>query len=381
MAQQMVGQHAGDHCLGHRRGADADAGIVAALGAQFDLVAEAVDAAHRRQDRAGGLDHHAADDVLAARDAAQDAAGVVAEEDGRAVLHANLVSIFLAAHGGDGKAIADLDALDRVDAHQPFRKVGVELVVDRITQPDRNTGSHHLDHRAARAAALAHVVEIAFPALRRLAVGAPEGIVQGGVPVPLAAVDLLAAELDYGAAHLDAIAQDLAGDGPGGHAHGGLARRLAAAAAIVSHAVLLEIGVVGVGRAELVLDLRIVARALIDVVDVQRDRCARGEALEHAGEYPDRIGFLALGDEARLAGPALVEPDLDVGFAQGKARRRAVDHAADRRAVAFAPAGEAEEGAEATAGHGCRPPSYSPSKLPSSSAICLADEVLTMPTT
>jgi len=29
---------------------------------------------------------------------------------------------------------------------------------------------------------------------------------------------------------------------------------------------------------------------------------------------------------------------------------------------------------------GCRPPFYSPSKLPSSSAICFADEVLIMPT-
>src|SRR5262249_37776624 len=156
-------------------------------------------------------------------------------------LHAHLVGILLAAHGGDGKAVADLDALDGVDAHQPLGEIGIELVVDRIAQPDRYSGGHDLDHRPARAPPPSPIVEVAFPAVPRLAVGAPEGIVQGGVPAPLAAVDLLAAELDHGAAHLDAIAHDLAGDGAGGHAHGSLARRLAAAAAIVPHAVLLEI--------------------------------------------------------------------------------------------------------------------------------------------
>src|SRR6266849_6684037 len=69
VAQQMIGQHAGHHRLGHWRRPDADAGIVAALGPQFDLVAEAVDAAHRREDGAGGLHDQPADDVLAGRDA------------------------------------------------------------------------------------------------------------------------------------------------------------------------------------------------------------------------------------------------------------------------------------------------------------------------
>src|ERR671913_307896 len=350
MAQQVIGQHHGHHRLGDGRGADADAGIVTALGAQLDLVAEAVDAAHVVQDRTGRLHDQAADDVLPGRNPAQNAAGVVAEEGRRAVLHAHLVGIVLAAHRRRGEAVGD-------------------------------AGGHDLDDRADRAATLADVVEIAFPALCRLAVGAPEGIVRRGVPVPLGAVDLLGAELDHGAAELDAVTQDLAGDGAGGDAHRRLARRLPAAAAIVAHAVFLEIGVVGVGGAETVLDLPIVARALVDIVDVQRDRRAGGDALEHAGQDLHRVRLLALGDEARLAGPALLHPHLDVGFAQRDARRRAVDDATDRRPVAFAPAGEPEEGAETAAGHGCRPPSYSPSKLPSSSAICLADEVLIMPTT
>ena len=132
---------------------------------------------------------------------------------------------------------------------------------------------------------------------------------------------------------------------------------------------------------ELVLDLAVVAAALVDIVDVQPDRCTGRDALEHAGQDLHRVGFPALGDEARLAGAALVHPDLDVGFADRDARGRAIDDAADRRPVAFAPACEPEEGTETAAGHGCRPPLYSPSKLPSNSAICFADEVLIMPTT
>src|SRR5471032_2518598 len=351
----MVGQHAGHHRLGDRRGADADAGVVPALGAQLHLVAEAVDAAHRRQDRAGGLHGEPADDVLAGRDAAQDAAGVVAEEGRRAVPHPHLVGIVLAAHGGGGKAVADLHALDGIDAHQRLGEIGVELVVDRIAEANRNAGGHDLDHRTARAAALAHIVEIAFPALRRLAVGAPERIVARGVPVPFGAIDLLAADLHHGTAHAHVVAQYLPRDRAGRDAHRGLARRLPAAAAIIAHAVFLEVGVVGVARPELVLDLAVVAAALVDIVDVQRDRRARRHALEHAGQDLHRVGLLALGHEARLAGAALFHPDLDVGLGERDTGRRAVDHAADRRPVAFAPAGEPEEGAEAAAGHGRQP--------------------------
>ena len=45
-------------------------------------------------------------------------------------------------------------------------------------------------------------------------------------------------------------------------------------------------------------------------------------------------------------GRRAVQPGLDVGFAQGNARRTAIDHAPDRRPVAFAPAGDPEEMAE-----------------------------------
>src|SRR6185369_8007516 len=105
--------------------------------------------------------------------------------------------------------------------------------------------------------------------------------------------------------------------------------------------------------AELVLDLRIVLAALILVLDQQRDRRARRLVLEHAGENLHGVRFTALGHEARLAGLAAVEPVLDPLGLQGDAGRRAIDHAADRRPMALAPGGEAEQMTEAVVRHDC----------------------------
>jgi hypothetical protein len=49
MAQKMIGQHAGHHGLADRHRADADAGVVAALGHDVGVGALAIDRAARRQ--------------------------------------------------------------------------------------------------------------------------------------------------------------------------------------------------------------------------------------------------------------------------------------------------------------------------------------------
>ena len=106
-----------------------------------------------------------------------------------------------------------------------------------------------------------------------------------------------------------------------------------------------------------VADLRIILRALVDVLDLQRDRRAgRDQAagrlvLEHAGEDLHLVRLAALRGEARLAGPALVEKGLDLRLGDRDSGRAAVDHAADRRPVALAPGGDAEEMAEGVVGH------------------------------
>ena len=171
------------------------------------------------------------------------------------------------------------------------------------------------------------------------------------------AIDLVRAHLHQRAAHGEA-GHDLARHGAGGNARRGLARGGAAAAAIIVDAVFDVVGVAGVAGAVFVLDLGIVLGALIDVLDHQHDRRAGGHLLagrfvgEHAGHDLHRVRLLALGGEARLAWTALVEIGLDVGHLERNARRAAVDHAADRRPVAFAEAGEAEEMAEGVERHG-----------------------------
>jgi len=46
---------------------------------------------------------------------------------------------------------------------------------------------------------------------------------------------------------------------------------------------------------EQVLDLAVVARALIDILDQHADRRAGRTTFEHAGKYPHLVGFFALG--------------------------------------------------------------------------------------
>ena len=161
MTQIMIGDHARHHRLADRHGADADAGIVAALGDDLGLVAVAVDGLARGQDRGGRLHGEARDDRLAGRDAAEDAAGMVRQEERLAVIaHAHLVGVLLAGDRGGRKAVADLDALHGVDAHQRGGDVRVELAVDRRAEARRHALGDDLDHGADRGAALADAVEI-----------------------------------------------------------------------------------------------------------------------------------------------------------------------------------------------------------------------------
>src|ERR1019366_6763535 len=218
------------------------------------------------------------------------------------------------------KAVADLHALDRVDAHQGAGQIAVELGIDWRAETRRHAFRHDLDHRAAGRAGLTHAVEIRLEKLRLLGVRAEERIIADLVPVPARAVDFVRTHLDERAAHGQA-GHDLARDGAGSDPRRGLARRGAPAAAIIGDAVFDVVGVAGVAGPVFVLDVGIVLRALIDILDQQHDRRAGGDlAAVFAGEHPghdlSRVRLLPLRREARLAGPPLVEITLDVGFGQ-----------------------------------------------------------------
>src|SRR5207249_484040 len=101
-------------------------------------------------------------------------------------------------------------------------------------------------------------VEIIGPACRHALVRTPERVVFDGVPVPGRAVDRVRPDLHERAADANARTEDLARHRAGGDPRGGLARRGAAAAAIVADAVFLPVGVVGVAGAEAVGDVAVI---------------------------------------------------------------------------------------------------------------------------
>ena len=70
-----------------------------------------------------------------------------------------------------------------------------------------------------------------------------------------------------------------------------------------------------------------------------------------AGEDFYLIGFAALRGVTALTGAALVEKSLDFGLSNGKAGRAAVNNAANRRAMAFAPRCDAKKVAKTIVRH------------------------------
>ena len=151
--------------------------------------------------------------------------------------------------------------------------------------------------------------------------------------------------------HAGGEAENFFGDGAGGHAADGLARRGAPAAPVVADAVLDLVGVVRVRGAELLLHLVVGAGAGVGVAHKHRERRAGRAPLEEPGENFDLVLLLARRDEIALPGPAAVELGLDLGDRQRQAGRAAVDHHAHRATVAFAPGGDGKKFAEGV-GHG-----------------------------
>src|SRR6516165_11383353 len=164
MTQQVVGEHTCHHGLTDRHGTYPHARVVPAMGRNLDLVAVDIDGAQRIEDRARRLHREPGDDVLPRRYPAEDAAGIVRQEDNLAFVDPHLVGVVFAFEGGRPKAAADLDPLDRIDRHQCAGKIAVELIVDRLSEPRRNAARDDFDDGTGRGAGFAHAIEIVGPA-------------------------------------------------------------------------------------------------------------------------------------------------------------------------------------------------------------------------
>src|SRR5690349_24673809 len=103
------------------------------------------------------------------------------------------------------------------------------------------------------------------------------------------------------------------------------------------------IGVVRVAGTEPILDLFVVARTRVRVLDENADRGPGGLPLEHTRQDAHLVAFLALAHELRGAGATAVHVTLQIGFADFEPWRTTIDDAAQRGAVALAKRGHGEQ--------------------------------------
>src|SRR5690606_34149208 len=78
--ERLVHEHQRDHRLADRRGADADAGVVASGGDDLHWISLHIEARHRQAEAGGGLEGHRAMQGLAGADPAKDSSGMVGAE-------------------------------------------------------------------------------------------------------------------------------------------------------------------------------------------------------------------------------------------------------------------------------------------------------------
>ena len=154
---------------------------------------------------------------------------------------------------------------------------------------------------------------------------------------------------------IQALAQVFAGNRTGCNPHDRLPGRGSTAAAMVTKTILLLVGVVGMAWPEAILDLLVVARALVLVLHQQADGGAGGPAFEHARQDAHLVRFASLAGELRGAGAAPFHISLQIRFREREAWRTPVHHAAKRRAMTFAEARHREDPTEGVTRHALNP--------------------------
>ena len=258
------------------------------------------------------------------------------------------------------EAIADLDALDRLDTHHRGSELAVEAVVaaDERSQADRQTDRDRFDDAAQGVAVflgrfdlgdhrrLGGLVECPHRAVvdRRQVAGLRwRTVIRRGI-----------ADRDDMGDHLDAegLAEELPGDGTGRDAGGGLtgAGALQDRAGVVEF-VLEHAGVVGVAgprpgqrRIARPVQLAFVHRVgghhgfplgPFGVADLDGDRTAECDAMPYPGQDGDLVALELHPGPAAVAEPPAGQLVGDVVGGDGQPGDHAFDHSHQRSAVGF----------------------------------------------
>ena len=173
-----VGQHQSDHRLGDHPGRGHRgrvAALVDRLGRLAGLHVDGVEGARHRGD---GLHRGADPEHLAVAHAALDAARAVGPPAHAIRARLDLVMGLRAAAACGGEAVADLDALHGLDAHDGGGQPGVEppVPVREAAQAGRQVIGQDLDHPAEGVAVRAGRVDLLHHRGARLRVGAAHGV-------------------------------------------------------------------------------------------------------------------------------------------------------------------------------------------------------------
>jgi hypothetical protein len=114
-------------------------GIVAALGNHLYRIAKAINRLSRVSQAAGWFKGHTQNDFLARRDAAQNAACMIA---GKAVRR-HFIAVLGTALARNLHTVPDFNPFHRVYAHERTSKVGIETRKNRLTQTHRHVTGHY----------------------------------------------------------------------------------------------------------------------------------------------------------------------------------------------------------------------------------------------
>lgn len=256
-----------------------------------------------------------------------------------------------ASAAGGGEAVADLDALDGLDAHHRGRQPGVQagLTAHVRTEADRHSGRDDLDHAAEGVAVLLRRLDLGDH--RLLGVGV-EGADRTGVDglevgdarwrtdIRIARADRDDVGDDVDAEHLT---EEVTGDGAGRDACRGLPsagafeHRAGVVEAVLEHARV--VGVAGPGTGQ-----RCVAGAALEfggvhgvgchhrlplgplgVADLDGDRAAHGLAVADPAEHGHLVGLELHPSTAAVAESAASQLLADVGRGDLDAGHHALD--------------------------------------------------------
>ncbi len=289
-----------------------------------------VDGRQRARDGRDGLHRGADAQQFAGGQTALGAAGAAGGAPDALGGGDDLVVRLRAGHAGELEAVADLDALDGLDAHEGGGEAGVEpaVPVDVRAEADRDAVGEDLDDAAEGVAVLVGLVDLRDHRLAGVCVEAAHRVGVEPVDVGRGRVDAVRGlgrgQFDHVGDDLDArdLLDEGAGDGAEGDAGGGLTGagalqdRPGLVEAVLLHA--REVGVAGARTGQRRVAAGFLEQRGVDrvgrhdglplgplgVADHDRDRAALGQPVADAAEEGDLVLLELHAGTAAIAEPA-----------------------------------------------------------------------------